>query len=232
MLAMMSTSCSGRFCPWLARRRVLVGGEGALGVAELLVDGGDRVQQVALVGRLARAPVDLERLEAQLQRLGVVARLDLDEAHEVQRPGLDDRCPAPPGQRAGIEGVPEGGVHGPRHVGERRLAVQRVGLARDVAEGDGQPAGLLCHQRRSLRVLRLQALGDLQHGFDDIGARQLTAQRHEPSSAIKSVTPSAPPPCLSRVAGPTAAVCPGAMLSRGYTAGRRGYRSPPCRPRP
>jgi hypothetical protein len=68
----------------------LVGDQRTIGVTERVVDDGDRVQQVALVDPVVGQAVQLERLQRRLERLGEVAGVVVDQAHQVQRPHLDD----------------------------------------------------------------------------------------------------------------------------------------------
>ena len=87
--------------------RGLVGDDGPVGVSQAVMDGGDGVEQVAEVGEIGGRAVDLQRLQQALERLGVVARLMVDDADEIQRPDLDDGCRTSPRQVACLEGKPE-----------------------------------------------------------------------------------------------------------------------------
>ena len=121
----------------------LVCHERAVGVAQTVMDRGDRVEQVAEVLEVGRRPVDLQSLQQAFEGLGVVACLMVDDADQVQGPHFDDRCRAPPRQVAGFEGEPERLVELPELVGHAGQAVERLGLALLVAVRTRQDPRLL-----------------------------------------------------------------------------------------
>ena len=88
----------------------LVGDNGSIGVAQAVVDRGNRVEQVAKVGEIGRGPVDLQRLQQAFESLRIVAGLMMNNADEVQRPNLDNRRRTAPRQISGFEREPKGFV--------------------------------------------------------------------------------------------------------------------------
>jgi hypothetical protein len=124
-------------------QRCLVGDDGPVGVAHAVVNGGDGVEQVALIGEIIGGAMQFQRLEQILQCLGIVAGLVVNDADKRQRPHLDGHRTAVAGGITGFERETEGfiGMAEPvRHAGQ---AVQGFSFTCLIARRSGQHAGLL-----------------------------------------------------------------------------------------
>ena len=144
--------------PWalsVGFERSLVRDDGPIGVAQAVVDRGNRVEQVAQIAEISRRTVDLQRLQQALERLRIVPRLMVNDADQIERPHLDDRRRATSSQVPRLEGKTKCFVELTELIRDAGKAVERLGLARLVAVRARQDTRLLHQRTRSDEVVGL-----------------------------------------------------------------------------
>jgi hypothetical protein len=131
---------------WLGdRESTLVGDDRTIVVAHRVVDRGDGVEDVAgidAVGPVDRSLVGLECPQAVIERFGEVGGLVVDDAEQVDRPGVDEIGTADLGDLARFHRQPERVLGIAARVGDARQPVQRFGFTGSVAFGPCDHASL------------------------------------------------------------------------------------------
>jgi len=136
----------------------LVGDDGTIGVAEGVMDGGDRVEQVALVDAVIGGAVLLQAAQAAGECLAVVAGVEVHDPHQVEGPHLDHDGTALAGEIARIDGNPERLVGLAAVVRQAGEPVERFCFTSFIAVRTSQDASLL-HEHSCIRsVLVLDRL--------------------------------------------------------------------------
>jgi hypothetical protein len=151
----------------------LVAVDRALVVAHRLMDRGKGVQDSTLVDDVIGRAVDVERLRTCLERLGEVARLVVDDAQQVQRPGNGQADLVRLRQRNRLARQRERVLGATLLVRDRGEMIERLRLEYGQSVRAGENSRLECETARLVGVVGTQAGGVVEQRADPLVRRRV-----------------------------------------------------------